>query len=240
MPPTPPDGRNAFYRAFNSVYGRLENAYSQLIGRMITQSALMCAIALVVIGMAIYGLVRVPTGFLPIEDQGYVIVSAQLPDGASLDRTKGVLDRVTEIARKTPGVDQVIAISGVSALDNNSPLANAGVAYVVLKDWSKRGKGEDLRSLFENLNRELGIVKDARLIALPPPPIQGIGNAANFAMQLELRDGSGDLTKLESITNASVRLAQTQSALQRVASNFRTTVPQMKVDVDRAKAHPRP
>jgi hydrophobic/amphiphilic exporter-1 (mainly G- bacteria), HAE1 family len=234
--PTPPDRRNAFYRAFNAVYGRLENAYSRLIGRMITRSGLMCAIALVVIGMAIYGLIRVPTGFLPIEDQGYVLVSAQLPDGASLGRTKGVLDRVTEIARKTPGVDQVIAISGLSALDNNSTLANAGVAYVVLKDWSKRGKGEDLRSLFENLNRELGAVKDARILVLPPPPIQGIGNAAGFAMQLELRDGSVDLTKLQSITNTVVRQAQTQSALQRVASNFRATVPQMKIDVDRAKA----
>ena len=233
---TPPDRRNAFYRAFNSVYERLENAYSRLIGRMITRSGLMCAIALVASGMAIPGLVHVPTGFIPIEDQGYVLVSAQLPGGASLSRTTAMLDRVTEIARKTPGVEQVIAISGVSALDNNSTLANAGVAYVVLKDWSKRGKDEDLRSLVENLNRELGTVKDARILVLPPPPIQGIGNAGSFAMQLELRDGSFDLAKLESITNTIVRQAQTQSALQHVASNFRTTVPQMKVDVDRVKA----
>jgi len=235
-PSTPLEQRNGFYRVFNAVYGWLENAYSRLIGRMITRSGLMCAMALVVIGMAIYGLVRLPTGFLPIEDQGYVLVSAQLPDGASLSRSKGVLDRITEIARKVPGVDQVIAISGVSALDNNSILANAGVAYVVLKDWNKRGKGEDLRSLFDNLTREFASIRDARILVLPPPPIQGIGNAASFAMQLELRDGSMDLVKLESITNSIVKQAQTQSSLQRVATNFRATVPQMKIDVDRAKA----
>ena len=90
-----------------------------------------------------------PTGFLPIEDQGYILVTAQLPDGASLERTQAVLDQVSAIAGKNPAVENVIAISGVSALDNNSTLANAGVAYVVLKDWSVRGKGEDLRSLFQ-------------------------------------------------------------------------------------------
>ena len=129
----------------------------------------------------------------------------------------------------------MIAISGVSALDNNSSLANAGVAYVVLKDWSVRGKGEDLRSLFMTFTRELGAIRDARIIVLPPPPIQGIGNAGGFVMQVELRDGSFDLTKLQAITNAVVKDAQTQSGLQRVTSSFRSTVPQMKVEIDRAK-----
>ncbi len=129
----------------------------------------------------------------------------------------------------------MIAISGVSALDNNSSLANAGVAYVVLKDWSARGKGEDLRSLFMTFNRELAAIRDARIIVLPPPPIQGIGNAGGFVMQVELRDGSFDLTKLQAITNAIVKDAQTQSGLQRVTSSFRSTVPQVKVEIDRAK-----
>ena len=150
-PPVPPEQRNIFYRGFNAVYGRFENAYAWLIGRMVARSGLMCVIALVIIGGAGYGLSRVPTGFLPIEDQGYVLATVQLPDGASLQRTKRVLDQVSEIAGKISGVDQVIAISGVSALDSNSTLANAGVAYIVLKDWSLRGKGEDLRSLFQTL-----------------------------------------------------------------------------------------
>src|SRR5206468_4631406 len=193
-------------------------------------------IALIVIGAAGYGLSRVATGFLPIEDQGYVLVTVQLPDGASLLRTKRVLDQVSEIACKNPAVENVIAISGVSALDNNSTLANSGVAYVVLKDWSVRGKGQDLRSLFQQFNRDFAAISEARVVVFPPPPIQGIGNAGGFAMQIQLRDGSFDLVKLQNITNTVVKDAQSQSGLQRVTTSFRSSVPQMKVDVDRAKA----
>ena len=137
-----------------------------------------------------------------------MLVTAQLPDGASLERTQAVIDQVSEIAGKNPAVENVIAISGVSALDNNSTLANAGVAYVVLKDWSVRGKGEDLRSLFQQFNRDFAVITEARIVAFPPPPIQGIGNAGGFAMQMELRDGSFDLTKLQTLTNAVVKDAQ--------------------------------
>src|SRR5438477_3828120 len=234
--PVPPNERNLFFRAFNAVYDPFERAYARLIGGMVARSGLMCAIALIVIAVAGYGLSRIATGFLPIEDQGYVLVTVQLPDGASLVRTKRVLDQVGQIAGKNPAVANVIGISGVSALDNNSTLANAGVAYVVLKDWSERGKGEDLRSLFEQFNRDFAAIEQARIVVFPPPPIQGIGNAAGFAMQLELRDGSFDLTKLQTTTNTVIKDAQTQSGLQRVTSSFRSTVPQLKVDVDRAKA----
>jgi HAE1 family hydrophobic/amphiphilic exporter-1 len=235
-PPVPPERRNFFFRGFNAVYDRFERGYSRVIGGMVARSGLMCVIALAVIGGAGYGLSRIPTGFLPIEDQGYVLVMVQLPDGASLVRTQRVLDQVSEIAGKNPAVENVIAISGVSALDNNSTLPNAGVAYVVLKDWSVRGKGEDLLSLFQQFNRDFAVITEARTVVFPPPPIQGIGNAAGFAMQIELRDGSFDLTKLQSVTNAVVKDAQTQSGLQRVTTSYRSTVPQMKVDVDRAKA----
>ena len=232
--PVPPGERNWFFRAFNSVYDPF--AYARLIGGMVTRSGLMCVIALIVIGAAGYGLSRIATGFLPIEDQGYVLVTAQLPDGASLVRTKRVLDQVSAIAGKNPAVANVIAISGVSALDNNSTLANAGVAYVVLKDWSERGKGEDLRSLFQQFNRDFAAITEARIVVFPPPPIQGIGNAGGFAMQLVLRDGSFDLSKLQTTTNTVIKDAQTQSGLQRVTSSFRSAVPQLKVEVDRAKA----
>ncbi len=146
------------------------------------RSGIMVVIALVVIGGSVYGFSRVPTGFLPIEDQGYLIAIVQLPDGASLERTQKVLDRVQQIARKTPGVSQVITIAGVSALDNNASLANAGVAYIILKDWGERGKhkGQDLLSLFTGLNASLGEIEEARILVLPPPPIQGIGNAARL------------------------------------------------------------
>jgi HAE1 family hydrophobic/amphiphilic exporter-1 len=233
--PVPPEQRNWFYRGFNSVYDRLERGYAGLIGRMVAHSGLSVMSALIVIGIAGYGLSRVPTGFIPIEDQGYLLAAVQLPDGAALDRTQRVLDSVSEMAGKTPGVEEVISIAGISALDSSSSLANAGVAYLILKDWSARGPGEDLRSLVVGLNQKLAAIPEARILVIPPPPIQGIGNAAGFAMQIELRDGNSDFGKLQAITAAMVASAQTQSALQRVSSSFRSMVPQFDVEIDRIK-----
>jgi len=216
-PAVPPEQRNFFYRGFNAIYNRVERAYT----RLITSG---------------YGLSRVPTGFLPIEDQGYLIAAVQLPDGAALERTQAVLDRASELIKDTPGVQQVITIAGISALDNSASLANAGVAYIILKDWdARKGPGEDLRSLVFGLNDKLAAIMEARTIVLPPPPIQGIGNAAGFSMQVELRDGNSDFAKLQAITGAMVSNAQSQSALQRVQSSFRSSVPQFNVEIDRVK-----
>jgi HAE1 family hydrophobic/amphiphilic exporter-1 len=234
-PPVPLERRNWFYRGFNGVYTRLENGYARLIGALARNAIASVIVALILIAIGGYGLSRVPTGFLPIEDQGYLIAAVQLPDGAALDRTQTVLDRVSEIAGKTPGVAQVITIAGISALDSSASLANAGVAYIILKDWDSRGPGEDLRSLVYGLNDKLSTILEARTLVLPPPPIQGIGNAAGFAMQIELRDGNTDFAKLQAITSALVAAAQSQSALQRVQSPFRATVPQIDVEVDRIK-----
>ncbi|HBR47422.1 MAG TPA: hydrophobe/amphiphile efflux-1 family RND transporter, partial [Afipia sp.] len=233
--PVPPEQRNWFYRGFNSIYDRIEKGYTSIIDRMVQHSNVSVVVALILIAIGGYGLSRVPTGFIPIEDQGYLLAAVQLPDGAALDRTQRVLDQVTEIAGKTPGVAQVIGISGISALDNSSSLANAGVAYLILKDWDARGPGEDLRSLVVGLNQKLEAIPEARIFVLPPPPIQGIGNAAGFAMQVELRDGNSDFGKLQAVTQAVVANAQTQSALQRVSSPFRSMVPQFDVEVDRIK-----
>jgi HAE1 family hydrophobic/amphiphilic exporter-1 len=231
-PPVPPERRNAFYRGFNALYGRLERDYAGLIHRMVVHAGLMTTIAFAIMAVAFWGLARIPTGFLPIEDQGYVLVSVQLPDGAALARTKQALDQVSTIAGKDDAVAQVIAISGISVLDNSAPLANAGVAYVVLKDWSERA---GLVAVLGRLTRELNAV-DASVIVLPPPPIQGIGNAAGFTMQVELRDGSTDFAKLQSITQTIVANAQSQTGLQRVSTTFRAVAPQLRIDVDRVKA----
>jgi HAE1 family hydrophobic/amphiphilic exporter-1 len=233
--PVPPEQRNWFYRGFNAVYGRMEQRYAALIDRMVVHSNVSVILALILIGVGGYGLSRVPTGFIPIEDQGYLLAAVQLPDGASLDRTQRVLDQVSEMSGKTPGVAEVISIAGISALDNSSSLANAGVAYLILKDWDARGAGEDLRSLVVGLNQKLAAIAEARVIVLPPPPIQGIGNAAGFALQIELRDGNSDFNKLQAITGAVVANGQSQSALQRVNSPFRAMVPQFDVEVDRIK-----
>jgi hydrophobic/amphiphilic exporter-1 (mainly G- bacteria), HAE1 family len=233
--PAPLERRNWFYRGFNNLYERMEKRYTDLIGALVRQANLSVLIALILIGVGVYGLSRVPTGFLPIEDQGYLIAAVQLPDGAALDRTQNALDRVSDIAGKTPGVAQVITIAGISALDNSASLANAGVAYLILKDWDERGPSQDLRSLVFGLNDKLSSILEARTLVLPPPPIQGIGNAAGFAMQVELRDGTNDFGKLQAVTSAMVSNAQSQSALQRVNSPFRSNVPQFDVEIDRIK-----
>ncbi|MBW7966570.1 efflux RND transporter permease subunit [Bradyrhizobium sp. BR 10261] len=234
-PAVPPEQRNFFYRGFNAIYDRVERGYTRLITFLVKHATVSVACALLVIGLSGYGLSRVPTGFLPIEDQGYLIAAVQLPDGASLERTQKVLDRAADIIKDTPGVQQVITIAGISALDNSASLANAGVAYIILKDWSARGKGEDLRSLVYGLNDRVSTIMEARTLVLPPPPIQGIGNAAGFSMQVELRDGNSDFAKLQAITGAMVSNAQSQSALQRVSSSFRSAVPQFNVEIDRVK-----
>jgi hydrophobic/amphiphilic exporter-1 (mainly G- bacteria), HAE1 family len=234
-PAVPLEKRNAFYRGFNRLYDRMEGGYTRLVGALARHANISVAAALILIGVSGYGLSRIPTGFLPIEDQGYLIAAVQLPDGAALDRTQTVLEKVSEIVGKAPGVEQVITIAGISALDNSASLANAGVAYIILKDWDSRGPGEDLRSLVYGLNDKVAAIMEARTLILPPPPIQGIGNAAGFAMQVELRDGNNDYNKLQAITGAMVSSAASQSALQRVQSPFRATVPQFNVEIDRIK-----
>ncbi|SFV34498.1 efflux RND transporter permease subunit [Hyphomicrobium facile] len=233
--PVPPENRNFFYRGFNAVYQRMEDRYAGLIGGMARHSGLMSLIALAIIGGAIYGMSRVPTGFLPIEDQGYMIAAVQLPDGAALGRTQKSLEQVEQLANAVPGVERVITIAGISPLDNSASLANAGVAYIMLKDWSERGPGQDLASLYKTLNQKLADIQDGHVLVVPPPPIQGIGNAGGFTMQIELRDSSFDLAKLESSVNAMVHAASTQSSIQRVSTTFRATAPQYRITIDREK-----
>jgi HAE1 family hydrophobic/amphiphilic exporter-1 len=137
-----------------------------------------------------------------------------------------------------PGVEHVVTVSGLSVLDNRASLANAGVAFVVLKDWDVRLKeqGQDLRSIAGRLNGALQGVSGAIAFALPPPSIQGIGNVGGFTMQVELKSGNFDYALLQSLTNAVVANANSQSSLQRVATTFRAGAPQFFVKVDRIKA----
>src|SRR5690606_38439885 len=100
---------------------------------------------------------------------------------------------------------------------------------------SERGKGEDLASLYAKLNASLSGLEDGVALVLPPPPIQGIGNASGFTMQIELRDGSFDLSKLQGAVNAVVEKAKTQSGIQRVQTSFRANVPQYRVEIERDK-----
>ena len=237
-PPVPLERRNFFYRGFNAVFGATERGYVRLVGVMTRRSGLTVLLALVLVVIAVWGLARVPTAFLPDEDQGYLIVSAQLPDGASKERTDAVMQQISAIAKKVPGVNNVITVSGISVLDNFASLANAGVAFVVLNDWDERLKqnGQNLRSIILNMNRSLHGITQAVVFALPPPPIQGIGNVGGFTMQVEIRNGDFDYALLQSLADDVVRAGNAQSGLQRLATTFRSGAPAFMVTVDRTKA----
>ena len=145
--------KNIVFRAFDRVYYPLEAAYIRLISRLVHKSLSAAILGLVLIGLAIFGLTRIPTGFIPIEDQGYMVMSVMLPDGASIERTSTVLEQLRQRVAKVGGVENVISIGGVSLLDNNAGLANSGILYVMFKDWSLRGKSEGLLPLYNELNQ---------------------------------------------------------------------------------------
>ena len=237
-PSVPPEKRNVFFRSFNKVYSRLENAYAALVGAMVRRAGLMVLLALVLAGIGGWGVGRLPTAFIPNEDQGYLMIGVQLPDGASLERTGATLDQVSKIAMAMPGVENVVALGGMSVLDSNSALANAAVSYVILKDWDVRLKatGQDLRSIVMGLMKELQVLQDGRAFVIVPPAIQGIGNAGGFQMQIEQKDGSFDYGKLQRVTDAVLEQAATQSALTNLVTSFRASAPHVRIEVDRVKA----
>lgn len=226
----------AFRRRFDTVYGRLESTYLGVTARLVRHAGVAAAAALALVAVGAYGLARLPTAFIPTEDQGYLMVAVQLPDGASLERTARAMDRLTVAARAVPGVDRVVAIGGVSLLDNNASLANAGVAYVILKDWSARGAGEDLRAIHDGLQARLSALPEARSTVVPPPPIQGLGLTGGFQMQVQLADGRVDTAALQRVADALVAQAAAEPGLVRVMTPFRAGAPHLRVDLDRRKA----
>ena len=161
--PKPVAQRNILSRGFERGYEAVEGGYARLMGAMTRRAPIMVVLALALVGVAIWGLTRIPTAFLPTEDQGYLIVPAQLPDGASKERTDAVMAKISKIAGDIPGVEHVVTVSGISVLDNRASLANAGVAFVVLKDWDVRAKaqGEDARTIAGRLNGALQGVPEA-------------------------------------------------------------------------------
>ena len=116
------------------------------------------------VALAGWGLTRIPTGFIPTEDQGYLMVAVQVPDGASLERTEKVMDEIARIGLKTPGVERAIAIGtgGPSPLDGDVSLANAGIVYLMLKNWDERGKGQDLAAHLPDSATQLATMQEAR------------------------------------------------------------------------------
>jgi hydrophobic/amphiphilic exporter-1 (mainly G- bacteria), HAE1 family len=226
--------KNIFFRGFNSIYDRVERAYLRVIRAMVQRSRAMVMVALALVAVAGWGLTKVPSAFIPAEDQGYLMVAVQAPDAASLTRTEKAMDEIARIGSNTPGVERAIAIGtgGPSPLEGDISLANAGIVYLMLKNWDDRGKGQDLQHIYNSLARQLAAMQDARTRLLIPPPIQGLGAANGFQLQVELTDGSYNFGRLQTVTDQIVQEAQAAPQLDDVFTAFRAGVPQLSLTVD--------
>ncbi|MDP3561612.1 MAG: efflux RND transporter permease subunit [Legionellaceae bacterium] len=228
--------KNIFFRTFDKYYYRLETGYLSLMDKLVHKSKSVCLLGVALVVIAILGLSRIPTGFIPIEDQGYLILSVVLPDGSALERTGKVMQNLSSQIAKIDGVANTISIDGISVLDNNNNLANAGALYVIFKDWSVRGKDQNLQSLYNKLNGIAAKTLDAKVMVIVPPAIQGLGLSGGFQMQLELLDGSFDYQKLQLVTDKLIQEGNHQPEMQKLLTSFRAFVPQLLAPIDRVKS----
>lgn len=235
-PIDPNKTKNIFFRGFDRVYNPIEAAYVRLIERLVHRSKPVCFLGLVLVAAAIFGLSKIPTGFIPIEDQGYLIMNVVLPDGASLGRTESVLDELSREVSQVGGIDNVIAIEGVSLLDNSANLSNAGILYIMFKDWSLRGKSESLPVLYKRLSEIAADTLKAQVTVIVPPPIQGLGLSGGFQMQVELQDGTFDYLKLQNITDQMIQYSHQFEAIQTLMTSFRASAPQLSAPINRTKS----
>ncbi|REG50187.1 HAE1 family hydrophobic/amphiphilic exporter-1 [Paraburkholderia sp. BL6669N2] len=231
-----PGKPNIVYRVFDKGYARVEKGYVRVVSWFVARCGIALVIALLLGAGSTFLLTRIPTSFIPLEDQGYVLIAAQLADAASLGRTREASTQIEKRIGAIPGVSHVVSIGGISPLDNNASLPNSALIYVTLDDWSKRGKGEDLRSLYLRMNSELAKLPDIRSVVIVPPPIQGLGNSGGVQMQVMLTDGSQNYRRLQDATDALIAGVSKRPELQRVFSPFRASVPTVELTLDRAKA----
>ncbi|QGM46602.1 efflux RND transporter permease subunit [Methylocystis heyeri] len=232
------EGTNLFYRGFNIAYNYIEARYLRFVGALLERSRTVVLVGLAISALAVWGIARLPKAFIPNEDQGYLMAVAQLPEGASLERTANALSEAAKAALSTPGVKNVITIAGVSVLDNNAVLANAGINYLTLDDWGKRekAKGQDLATLAKTLQKKFEAISDGLAVVVAPPAIQGVGNASGFQMQVNLLGGSFDYAKLGVVSQNLVKNARADASLQRPSTTFQANSPHVELSVDRVQA----
>ena len=224
-----------FFGAFNRAFDRTIEWYGATVGRLIRISAMMLAVYGGFLGLTYLGFTRVPTGFIPEQDKGYLIVNAQLPDGASLERTEEVMKRVDDIARKTPGVAHTLSIPGYSILTSNN-VSNVGGMFVILAPFEERiPDGHTAAAVTATLRQQFGRIQDAVVVAFGAPPVDGLGSTGGFKIQVQDRGDLGLDTLQEQVTNV-IQAGNAQPGLVGLFSSFRATQPQLYVDVDRTKA----
>lgn len=228
--------KGLIFKAFNRVYDIMQEAYDKAVAYLLGKPAVA---AISFIGFAIIAALifaKLPTTFIPEEDEGYMIISAQLPPASSLTRSEKVAEKINAILATYPEVESNISISGFSIL-NNGEQSNAVSVFVVLKDWKKRkGKGHSASDLVERFNREAyTVIEEAQCFAMVPPAIPGMGNTGGMQLQLEDHNALG-LTEMQKAINTLLATYRDKPALAAMNSSFEANVPQYYLYINREKA----
>jgi multidrug efflux pump len=224
-----------FFKLFNRFFGRASGGYGKLVTHTLRSSVIAVVVYAGLIGLTILGFSRVPTGFVPTQDKGYLVSFAQLPNGATLDRTEDVIRKMSDIAMKHPGVQNAVAFPGLSINGfTNSP--NSGIVFATLKPSEERNSPElSANAIAADLNKQYASIQEAFIAIFPPPPVQGLGTVAGFKLYIEDRAGMG-LESLYKETTSTLQKGNQAPGLIGVFSSFDINVPQIDSHVDREKA----
>ena len=224
-----------FFVRFNRVFGHGTNRYVHWSGQLMRKSGVALLLLLAVTASAVLLGRKLPTSFLPEEDQGYVYINAQLPLAASLDRTDEFCRKVEAILHDTPGVQYYTTVIGFSLLSQVQSTYNA-FFFVTLKPWDERkGAQEQYATIRSHLNKALGALPEATAFTFPPPSIPGVGTSGGFTFILEDRSGSQDPSFLAHNLDQFLAAARKRPELATVTTTALPNVPQVSVDVDRDK-----
>ena len=220
------------FRLFNAALERVTDAYALSVRGLIKLApiAILLFLAAMTLGVRLFA--SIPGGFVPQEDEGWCMVSIQLPDGASLQRTDEVMRRAEAAIAQTPGVEHVIAISGFSIIDGAS-VSSTGTIFTIFKDWDQRDDPDQSQAaILASINQALFPIQQARSFAFPLPSLPGMGASAGLAGMVEDRAGKG-LGELDRALQDLLKAAGDQSDLRFMMSTFRTGTPNIFVDIDR-------
>jgi hydrophobic/amphiphilic exporter-1 (mainly G- bacteria), HAE1 family len=220
---------------FNSGFDKLSRGYARTVGGVVRHRFIMLGIYAVLLAGTVYISNAVPRGFVPLLDQGYAIVVIQLPDGASLSRTDAVVRRAAKIIQATPGVHDAVAFAGFSGATFTNA-SNSAAIFAPFAPFEERlEKGISQEKIIGQLFGQLQSIEEAFIIAIPPPPVRGIGNAGGFKIQLQERLDSKMDRVLAAAYELMGRAAQTPE-LTGVFTTFSASSPQLFLEIDRAKA----
>ena len=225
--------KGGFFGWFNRTFNRSAKRYENLVSRILQRAARYLVIYAAIIGAVAVVYLRLPTSFLPGEDQGYIFMNVQLPPGATLERTLSVVEQAEAFVLGQPEVQNMIGILGFSFSGQGQ---NAGLAFITLKDWDERkGPGQSADALAGRVTGALMGVRDAFIFAVSPPPISELGNASGFTFRLQDRSGAGH-EALINARNQLLGMAAQSKILAQVRPDGLEDAPQLQIDIDRDKA----